>query len=55
MDVLVGVVANAGEDAEVGVAAVVDEACRAREVLAVDLEGRATQARVIAVGIGELV
>jgi len=55
VDVLVGVVPDPGEDAQVGIAAVVDEARRAREVLAVDLEGGAAEPHVVALRVGELV
>lgn len=52
---LVGVVAHARKDAQVGLARVVDEARRAREELAVDLERRALEARVQRLRVGELV
>jgi hypothetical protein len=55
MDVLVSVVANAGEDAQIRVAGVVDKARGAAEVLAVDFERGSAQSRIIAGWVGELV
>ncbi|KAK1246083.1 hypothetical protein MKX07_005152 [Trichoderma sp. CBMAI-0711] len=55
VNVLVGMVADARKDAQVGLARVVDEARRARQELAVDLERRAPEARVQRVRVGELV
>lgn len=52
---LVRIIADASEDAQVRVARVIDEASGAREVLAVDLERGAAQPRVVAGGGGELV
>ncbi|KAH6609862.1 hypothetical protein Trco_003208 [Trichoderma cornu-damae] len=55
VDVLVGVVAHAGKDAQVRLARVVDEARRAGEELAVHLQRRALEARVERLRVGELV
>lgn len=55
VDVLVGVVAHARKDAQVGVARVVDEARRARQELAVDFQRGAPEARVQGLRVGELV
>lgn len=55
MNVLVSMVAHARKDAQVRLARVVDEARRAGQELAVDLERRALEARVQRRRVGELV
>ena len=55
MQVLVGMVADAGKNPQVGVARMVDEACRTRHEFAIHLQRRPSEPRIEWVGIGKLV
>jgi hypothetical protein len=55
MNMLIGMVAHAREDTEVGRAGVVDEACGTGQDLSVYLDGRGAENRVMRERVAELV
>jgi len=55
MDMLINMIADSGEDAEIGVAGMVDEARGTSHVFAIDFVWRPRKAIVIALWVGEFV